>query len=328
MRLTISPLVLFVSVVTFAVALTGITAQAEETREANVNDKKAVLVTGASSGLGRSITLRLASEGYFVYAGARKDRDLAELDKIENVESVRLDVTNQEDIDAAFGTIEKAGRGLYGLVNNAGVAVLQPLIEVEEKDFHFQMNVNLYGPYRITKAFAPLILRSKGRITTISSISGIVSDPFFGPYSMSKHAIEAFTDSLAGELARFDVKVSVVEPGGYKSRIIDNMVERMAQSDESAPESLFDEELKQTIQTVIKRRESAGDPGDIADAVLHALFDDKPKRRYLVVPGQRAAEQTIKAVIEKLVQLNQSHAYSYTRDELINMLDELLGDYE
>jgi len=325
MKRITSPLVLFVSVIAFVVALT---AQASQTRLENTRDQKAVLVTGASSGLGRAITVRLAAEGYFVYAGARKDKDLAELNAIENVQSVRLDVTVQKDIDAAVEIVERAGRGLYGLVNNAGVAVLQPLIEVEEKDFDFQMNVNVYGPYRITKAFSPLILESKGRITMISSISGIVSDPFFGPYSMSKHAIEAFTDSLAGELTRFGVKVSAVEPGGYKSRIIDNMVKRMEESDDSTPESLFDEELKNTIQTMIKRRESAGDPKDISDAVLHALFDDKPKRRYLVVPGQQAAEQTIKAAIEELVQLNQGHAYSYTRDELLNMLDELLEDYE
>ena len=322
------PTALLAFMVTCTAGTKSIDVQATEALAQEESEQKAILVTGASSGLGRAITLRLASEGYFVFAGARKDKDLVELNEIENVESVRLDVTIQEDIDAAVETIRNADRGLYGLVNNAGVAVLQPLIEIEENDFDFQMNVNVYGPYRITKAFSPLILQSKGRITTISSISGIVSGPFFGPYSMSKHAVEAFSDALAGELNRFDVKVSVIEPGGYKSRIIDSMVKRMQESGQSSIDSLFDKELKQTIQTVIDRRESAGDPKDIADAVMHALFDDQPKHRYLVVPGQRAAEETIRTAIEELVQLNYGHAYSFEREELIKMLDESMASYE
>ena len=137
--------------------------------------QKAVLVTGASTGIGRNIAERLASEGYFVYAGARKERDLQELDAIENVQSIRLDVTIQEEIDAAVETVTNSGRGLYGVVNNAGVAVVGPMIEVEEDDLEFQFDVNVYGPYRITKAFSPLIIAEQGRITTIGSISGILS---------------------------------------------------------------------------------------------------------------------------------------------------------
>ena len=94
--------------------------------------QKAVLVTGASTGIGRNIPERLASEGYFVYAGARKEKDLEALNQIENVQSIRLDVTVQEEIDAAVATVTDAGRGLYGVVNNAGVAVIGPMIEVKE----------------------------------------------------------------------------------------------------------------------------------------------------------------------------------------------------
>jgi len=82
-----------------------------------------------------------------------------------------LDVNKQDQIDAAVKTISEAGRGLYGLVNNAGVVVVQPLIEIEGPDFDFQMNVNVYRPYRVTRAFAPLIIESKGRISIIGSIS-------------------------------------------------------------------------------------------------------------------------------------------------------------
>ncbi len=159
-------------------------------------DQKAILVTGASSGIGLKITEFLSSAGHFVYAGARKEKDLAALNEMPNVQSIRLDVTIQSDIDAAVKTITEEGRGLYGLVNNAGVAIVGPLMEVDEDDFHFQMNVNVYGPVRITKAFGPLIVESKGRITTIGSIAGTLSSGYLGPYSMTKHAMEAFTDAL------------------------------------------------------------------------------------------------------------------------------------
>ena len=107
----------------FGNSIAGVDARAEQTPK-----QKAVLVTGASTGIGRNIAERLASEGYFVYAGARKEKDLQELDAIENIQSIRLDVTIQEEIDAAVETVTKAGRGLYGVVNNAGVAVVGPMI--------------------------------------------------------------------------------------------------------------------------------------------------------------------------------------------------------
>ena len=187
-------------------------------------EQKAVLVTGASSGIGLKITEVLSSKGYFVYAGARKQADLDRLNAMENVQSIKLDVTNWDEINAAVETVKNEGRGLYGLVNNAGVGVLAPLIEVDEEELDFIFNVNIYGPYRMTKAFAPLLIESKGRIITISSISGILSSRFFGPYGMSKHANEAFVDALAAEMEKFDVHVSAVEPGNYNSKIVPSFV--------------------------------------------------------------------------------------------------------
>jgi NAD(P)-dependent dehydrogenase (short-subunit alcohol dehydrogenase family) len=108
--------------------------------------QKAVLVTGASSGLGRVMAETMAAKGYIVYAGARKDADLAELDAIENIQAISLDVNQQDQIEAAVKTVREAGRGLYGLVNNAGVVVVSPLIDISEEDFHFQMNANIRTP--------------------------------------------------------------------------------------------------------------------------------------------------------------------------------------
>ena len=138
-------------------------------------EQKAVLITGASTGIGRNMAERLAKEGYFVYAGARKDKDLAELDAIENVKAVRLDVTRQDDIDAAVATVRKEGRGLWGLINNAGVASSGPVAFMDDADLDFVLNVNVNGVVRVTRAFIPLIVESKGRIVTTGSISGILS---------------------------------------------------------------------------------------------------------------------------------------------------------
>jgi NAD(P)-dependent dehydrogenase (short-subunit alcohol dehydrogenase family) len=292
-----------------------------------VSKQKAVLVTGASTGIGRKITEVLAARGVFVYAGARKEKDLLELDAIDNVQSIRLDVTIQQDIDAAVETITGEGRGLYGLVNNAGVAILAPLIEVEESELDFIFDVNIYGPYRITKAFSPLIIESKGRVTTISSISGILSGTFFGPYSMSKHAMEAYSDSLAREMRKFDVKVSVVEPGNYNSAIGATLKKRMNARGVDLEGSRYQEEMQAIVDRVGERSQHK-EPDDVAQAVYHALFDESPKMRYMVVPDQEEAGWTIRKAIQELVELNQDHAFSYDRDALIQMLDEALAATE
>src|SRR6516164_8470733 len=180
-----------------------------EAQTSEAKHQQAVLVTGASTGIGRKITEKLAADGYFVYAGARKDEDLKALGAIKNVQAVRLDVTKLEDIDAAVEAVKHGGRGLYGLVNNAGVGTSGTLAEMKPEEFDLVMAVNVYGPYRVTKAFEALIVAEKGRITNISSISGVLASAGLSAYSMSKHAIEAFTDSLAQQLAELGVTANV-----------------------------------------------------------------------------------------------------------------------
>jgi NAD(P)-dependent dehydrogenase (short-subunit alcohol dehydrogenase family) len=281
--------------------------------------EKAVLVTGASSGIGLAIAKDLAANGFFVYAGARKAEDLAALNKIENVQSVRLDVTVQEDIDSALQTVIDGGRGLFGVVNNAGVGVLATATEMPEKDLHFTFNVNVLGPYRVTKAFAPLIIESQGRITTIGSISGILSGRTSASYSMSKHAVEAYTDSLALEMADHGVAVSVVEPGNYQSRIRHKVVED-AKAKGVSGEQL--EGLEEWANTEWK------DPIEVAIAVRQFLVEENPGRRYMVVPVADEAEVTIRKIIMEMVELNQNQAFKYDRDELVKMVDEALASLE
>ncbi len=285
---------------------------------------RAVLVTGASSGIGRATTELLAKSGFFVYATARKDDDLAALAALANVQPIRLDVTKQDQIDAAVATVQDAGRGLYGLVNNAGVAVLAPLIELREDDLAFQLDANVYGPWRMTKAFAPLLIASKGRVVTTGSLSGTVSWAMGGPYVISKHAVEAFTDVLALELQPFGVRVSVVEPGNYRSEIMASMRERLRDKGYGGEGSRYRRQIERLLDAPDDR---AGhpQPDEVAAAFVQALTDELPKRRYLVVPNQREAELTIRAALQRVVQLNERQPFAYDRDGLVRLLDEALA---
>ncbi len=294
--------ILVVSLILLAAVPVGGTAQ-----NSPGNSQKAILVTGASTGIGRKITERLAANGYFVYAGARKDADLQSLGAIKNVQSVRLDVTKPDDIDAAVALVTKAGRGLYGLVNNAGIATIGSLAQMKPEEFALQMAVNLTGPVRVTQAFEPLIIASKGRITIIGSISGVLASPSLPAYAMSKHAMEAFADSLAKQLEGEDVQVNIVEPGNYDSSIEKNFALRTGGDLKDADRSMYKP------------------PDEVAVAVEQALFELKPKRRYMVVPNQNEAERTIRKQIEQLVQLNEGQPYTYDRAALVKMLDEALA---
>jgi NAD(P)-dependent dehydrogenase (short-subunit alcohol dehydrogenase family) len=269
---------------------------------------KAVLVTGASSGIGRKITERLAAEGYFVYAGARSDNDLRALRAIKNVQPLRLDVTKQQDIDAAVSAVTRGGRGLYGLVNNAGIATNATVLDTKMEEFDAVMSVNVYGPWRMTRAFAPLILASRGRMVNISSINGFDAPARLGAYAMSKHAVEALTDALAEEMAPQGVQVSVVEPGTFKTEIAANELHRAG-----------------TGARVAKFISQHGkDPGEVAAVIDKALFEPNPKRRYLVAPDAQQASVAIQSQIEHLVEINSNQPYAYDRDALVKLLDVAL----
>ena len=307
----------------FTLSLKPVPALAQD-----ASTQKAVLITGASTGIGRFSTEQLAAEGYFVYAGARKARDIEALNRIDNVMAVQLDVTVQEEIDAAVKLIEAEGRGLWGVVNNAGINILDPLIEAQEADLKFLFDVNVYGVFRITKAFAPMIIESEGRIVNISSIAGVLSGglPAYGMYMMSKHAVEAYTDQLAFEMAGFGVKVSAIEPGNFSSAIGISRCKRMIANSDNRKYVYFADVMQEYLEGckeyVAEGVSSAPPPKLVADAIEHALFDDNPKEHYLVTPNPFESMITIGKSFEELLHLNQDHEYSYTREELIELMDE------
>ncbi len=292
------------------------------------HEQRAVLITGASTGIGRHATEQLAAAGYFVYAGARKDKDIAALNEIDNVMAVRLDVTKQDEIDAAVELIRSEGRGLWGLVNNAGINTIDPLIEADIEDLEFLFDVNVYGVFRVTKAFAPMIIESEGRIVNISSIAGILSGGLtgYGMYVMSKHAVEAFTDQLAFEMIPFGVKVAAVEPGNFRSEIGTSRCKRMLSGDAKQYEYYADE-MKPYVDLCKQRlsgeaTNTSQPPDKVSDVIEHALFAAEPKEHYLVVPEPFEAYITIGKSFEELLNLNHEQEYSFSREELIALMDE------
>ena len=289
-------------------------------------EQNAVLVTGASTGIGLKITEKLSGNGFYVYAGARKAADLERLEAMDNVSSVRLDVTVQDDIDAAVEFVHKQGRGLYGVVNNAGIGSFSSLATGPESDIDFTFNVNVYGPYRVNKAFLPLLDASDGRTTIIGSIAGFIAGRS-GIYSMSKFAVEAYTDSLAREIADTGVHVSIVEPGGFKSNFGITRAARALAAAEKGDIELTGAQ-RERYENMATRNATRKEPDEVADAVLDLLSSDSPKRRYMVTPNEGQARATIEAALRRVVQLNQDQPYSYDRDALVALLDELLNDIE
>ncbi len=310
----------------FAILATSV----EQNAAAKQDDdsQKAVLITGASSGIGRLAVEQLAADGYFIYAGARKASDIADLNKIDNVMAVRLDVTIQDDIDAAVALVQSEGRGLWGVVNNAGINLIDPLIEANESDLEFLFDVNVYGVFRITKAFAPMVIESKGRIVNISSIAGVLSGGLYGygMYVMSKHAVEAYTDQLSFEMQKLGVKVVAIEPGNFRSDIGISRCKRMVANSENKKYEYFAEEMQFYLDDCKKRAASnspsdAPTPEPVVAAIAHALFDEKPKEHYLVTGEKFEAMITIGKAFEELLHLNHDQEFSYSRAELIELMD-------
>ena len=293
--------------------------------ETSTDAQKAVLITGASTGIGRHATETLAAKGYFIYAGARKQADLDALDEIPNVQAVRLDVTKQDEIDAAVETIRQAGRGLYGLVNNAGIgSTAGPIIEADVDNIRWVLDVNVFGVINVTQAFAPLIIESKGRITTIGSIAGTLAWVGGSDYTMSKHAIEAFSDVLGLEMARFDVHASVIQPGNYRSDISKSNRERRGELTEAQKNSPY-ADYYASGQKGTADRSQYKDPDEVSAAIEHAIFDTSPRVRYMVVPNRREAGFTISNGIRRVAQRNENQEHAFSRDELIAMLDAAIA---
>lgn len=246
-----------------------------------MDQQRWVLITGASTGIGRSTTEFLSRKGFGVYAGARTQKDLDSLAELSNVVPLFLDVTNELEIQAAFDFVSNRQTGLFGLVNNAGIALAGPAMELDVEVYKRQFDVNLFGVHRITKTFFPLIQKSLGKIIMIGSGGGLIANPFFSPYSSSKFALEGYTDSLRRELMLFGIQVIMIEPGMVKTPIWDKGENIL----DGYNGTLFKDEVANFGSLAISTARKIGlDPSKLASKIYSVLMKRNPKPRYLVAP--------------------------------------------
>ncbi|HEY7951011.1 MAG TPA: SDR family NAD(P)-dependent oxidoreductase [Solirubrobacterales bacterium] len=264
---------------------------------------KSVLVTGASTGIGRASVLRMDAEGWRVFAAVRREEDAAALRDAssDRLVPVMLDVTDAGQIAAAAEQVarEVGEAGLDGLVNNAGIAVLSPLETIPIDDFRRQIEVNLTAQVAVAQAFLPLVRRATGRIVFVSSIGGRMALPFGAPYHASKYGIEAVADCLRQELRPWKIDVAVIEPGSIDTAIWERG-ERIADEVSERAHDSQDELYGKTIErfrAAVKRTAERGIPPEkVAKSIAHALTSGRPRTRYLVgadARGQALARRVL-----------------------------------
>jgi NAD(P)-dependent dehydrogenase (short-subunit alcohol dehydrogenase family) len=288
-----------------------------------------VLVTGASTGIGRCIAETLAKDGFQVYAAARKDADVRTLDAISNIESLKLDVTKETSVDRAAEEIRKRGKGLYGLVNVAGIGDIWPLGELEDEGLKRIFEVNVFGVHRVTRAMLPLLVESGGRIVNIGSIAGLMGYGMRGGYCMTKWAIESYSECLSQELKRYGVCVSVVEPGDYRTKANVAATKLATDRAKSVRPIVMKAEIEDIMKMLPELSESwqkRDTPEKVADAVLGLLRSESPRFRCVVAPSKKQFLMPLDALMARVVQVNTDNEFALSRTELHSLLDDMLNE--
>ncbi|MGQ7249363.1 oxidoreductase [Halomonas sp. V046] len=250
---------------------------------ANVTDRpdpvpRVALVTGASSGIGRAVALRLLAEGWVVYGGARRPERMADLIE-RGGRALALDVTDSSSMEAALTVIDREQHRLDALVNNAGVGVYGALEELPIDQARRQFEVNVFGLMELTQRVLPgMRERGAGRIVNVGSMAGRIWMPVGGWYHASKYALEALSDALRMETRPFGIHVSLIQPGVIRSEWADIAQSNLAQGNDDSPYA----SIKRQVLGALKDRRFAGQPDQVADVVAKALSARRPRRRYAV----------------------------------------------
>lgn len=253
--------------------------------------RDSVLITGASTGIGRATALRLDADGYRVFASVRKEEDRRALsdEASDALTPLLLDVTDSDAIAGAVSQVgEDTGGRLAGLVNNAGLSLNGPLELLPVSEIRRLFEVNVVGLLAVTRAFIPLLRKAQGRLINVSSGHGLLAIPDKSVYAASKFAVQAISDSLRLELRPFGVSVSNLVVGKVDTAVLGKILEERAQlakaSDPAVLElysplfEFFDREVKDLPGIR---------PEEVAKVVAEALATSKPKAQYLVGPGAR-----------------------------------------
>jgi NAD(P)-dependent dehydrogenase (short-subunit alcohol dehydrogenase family) len=252
---------------------------------------KSVVVTGVSTGIGLGTAKVLTGAGYRVFGSVRRTADANRVAEElgPSFTPLLFDVTDEAAVAAAARAVRTAleGETLAGLVNNAGVVVAGPLLEISIEEFRQQIEINLVGQMIVTRAFAPLLgvdaalKGAPGRIVMISSVAGKRASPFVGPYAASKHGLEGLSASLRRELMVFGIDVIVIGPGVVRTPIWDkaDAVDITRYQDTPYSEPL------QRVRAFVADMAKAGLPAErVGELVLKALTHRRPRTRYTIVP--------------------------------------------
>ena len=254
---------------------------------------RAVVVTGASTGIGRAAVATAVREGAHVFASVRKEADAENLRSEfgEAVTPLLFDVADETAVRAGAAQVAAAlgNRRLFGLLNNAGIAVAGPLLHLDTDELRRQFEINLFGVHNVTRAFADLLGADKsrtgkpGRIVMISSVGGENGSPFVGPYSASKFAMEGYSQSLRRELMLYGIDVIVVGPGAIATPIWDKAgesdLDRFSNTD-YAP-------MLKGVEKYMLAQGRAGLPAsDVGDLVWRCFTEPNPKTRYRILRNE------------------------------------------
>ncbi|EDO41770.1 predicted protein [Nematostella vectensis] len=263
-------------------------------------ESKYVLITGCDSGFGQETAILLDSLGVHVIATCLTARGEQELQKecCGRVRTFRLDVTKSKEVQEVYRALQEElphGTGLWGVVNNAGIAGVGPVDWIPVERFKHVADINLWGLVDVTKTFLPLVKRARGRIVNVTSIAGRFTLPFASPYSVSKYGAEAFSDAIRRELAPFGISVSIVEPGFFRTKMPTR--ENLTQQWETLWENLDDDKrdeygehyyntrVKNMVEGIADMMASPN-THHVCKAIAHALTSRTPKPRYVI--GQDA----------------------------------------
>ena len=267
------------------------------------NKSKNILITGVSTGIGYDLAKVFLKNSYIVYGSVRKQQDADRLSEElgENFHPLLFDVTDHAAIDKSAVLLEQeiGSEGLGGLINNAGLAVGGPFLDLDIEDFRYQFEVNVLGLVKVTQTFLPLLGARKnhstvpGKIIQISSISGRMGMPFVSPYVGSKHAVEGISDSLRRELLLYGIDVVLIEPGPIKTPIWDKSLEPMNKFKDSAYYPIIQKSQKRFVNPSIKR----GLTSAFTAGVIFKEFEKKKSRARVVLMAQKFKNWTIPSIL-------------------------------
>jgi len=267
--------------------------------------KKTVLISGCTSGIGKSLAQKMAAQGHHVYAGARNIADLAGL--AENITPVKLDVNNSQDIINAMSLIKKDHDHLDILVNNAGYGAMGPLIEVPISQVQAQFETNVFAPLNMAQLALPLLRKNKGLIVNVGSSAGIFTVPFSGVYCASKAAIHALSEVLRMEVAPFKVRVMTVYPGAIASAFGDNAAAKL--KDTLAENSLYSSVMPAVEKRARVSSNSPTTPEMFANKLMSLMLSKRPPFNVGIGHGSRAMPWAKKLLPTKLREYLMAKAY-------------------